>query len=52
MFGIEEMVLGPDHPEMATTVGQLKRLYLVRGKKEEAAKLETRTQGNQSPSFQ
>ena len=52
MLRIEEMVLGPGHPEMATTVGQLKRLYLVRGKKEEAAKLETRTQGNQSPSFQ
>ena len=49
---VEEKILGPEDPQVAETVGHLKRLYLVRGKNAEAAKLETRGQGIPSPRIQ
>jgi hypothetical protein len=48
----EEKTLSPEDPEVVETVGHLKRLYLVRGKKAAAAKLETRNQGIPSPDIQ
>jgi hypothetical protein len=41
----EEKVLGPKHPEVAATAGQLKSLSLIRDKKPIAAKPKTREAG-------
>jgi hypothetical protein len=39
---IEEKALGPDHPEVATTLKNLAKLYRKTGRETEAEPLETR----------